>query len=87
MRKPNDPLTSLSQLNELNRDVWLRTERFRKVSQGLGKQEFVDPLPPCENSVSAKMATTDAADIPALPDDRSDAAMPKEATERQQQCL
>ena len=87
MRTPNDPLTSLSQLDKLNRDVWLRTERFRKVSQGLSQQEFVDPLPPSENAGSAKMTTTDAADAPALPNDKSDAALPKEPAERQQQGL
>ena len=81
MSAPNDPLTSLSQLDELNRDVWLRTERIRKVSQVLSEQEFADPLPPSENAGSAKMTTTDMTDVPALPNDKCDAALPKSGDE------
>lgn len=81
MKTPNNPWTSLSQLNELNRDVWARTERYRKVSQGLSEQELVDPLPPSENAGSAKMTTADATDVPALPNDKADAALPKSGDE------
>ena len=77
MRTPNKPLTSLSQLSKLNRDVWLSTERNSKVSQGFNEQEFVDPKPPSENAGSAKMTTTDATDVPTLPNDDSASALPK----------
>jgi len=81
MKTPNNSLTSLSQLKKLNRGVWLSTERNRKVSQGLNEQEFVDALPPSENADSDKMTTTDATDVPALPNDKPDAALPKSGDE------
>lgn len=81
MKRPNNPLTSLSQLNQLNQDVWARTERHRKVSQDLSEQEFFDPLPPSGNAGSVKMTAADATDVPALPNDKADAALPKSGDE------
>ena len=81
MSTRNDPLTHLSQLDELNHQVWLKNEWHKKVNQSVSKQEFTDPLPPSENAVSAKIATTDVMEVPMLPNDDPAAALPKSGAE------